>query len=80
MATYMVGGTLTDSRTVTLDEPLPAAGGRVRATVELLPAAGTVQSLTEFLTWLREQQRVRGHVPRSREDIDAQVRAERESW
>ena len=36
--TYVVSGTLTDGRTVTLDEGLPLGSTRMRVTVEPLPS------------------------------------------
>jgi hypothetical protein len=76
---YVVTGTLTGGRTVELDESLPAAG-KVRVTVEVVAPAPPKQSLGEWLDDLRQRQAARGHVPRSREEIDAQIREERESW
>lgn len=77
----VVTGTLTDPQTVKLDEPL-SVGGKVKLVVEPLtpepPKAPT--SLDDFLAGLRDRQQARGHVPMSREEIDAHVRAERESW
>ena len=34
----------------------------------------------EFETMLRERQQARGHQPRSNEEIDAYLLAERDSW
>jgi hypothetical protein len=34
----------------------------------------------EFLTWLQNRQETRGHVPCTREDVEACLRTERESW
>ena len=76
---YVVTGSLTDSRTVRLDEPIPVSGGKVRVIVELAEIARKM-SHEEFLTWLRERQEARGHIPRTREEVDASLRAERESW
>ena len=45
---YQVTGELTDSRTVKLDEPLPAAAGKVRVTVEVCPTEPRTD-LREFL-------------------------------
>ena len=78
---YAVTGTLTDATTVKLDQPLPVSVGKVRVTVEVVSTAPhPKQTLEEYLADLRARQAARGHVPRSREEIDAQVRAERDSW
>lgn len=78
--TYVVTGTLTDGHTVRLDEALPAVEGKVRVTVEMIEARRPKQALNEYLADLRARHAARGHVPRSREDVDASVRAERENW
>ena len=76
---FVVMGSLTDSHTVRLDEPIPVPGGKVRVIVEVAEMARKM-SHEEFLAWLQERQAARGHVPRSREEVDASLRAERESW
>jgi hypothetical protein len=80
---YIVTGTITDGRTLALDEAVPVRpGGKVRVVVELLPPdpVEAQKALTAFLTDLRERQRQRGHVPPTREEVDAYLREERESW
>jgi hypothetical protein len=77
---YIVTGTLTDAQTVRLDEPLPLPAGKVRVVVEAAAPAVPAQSLRDYLAELRNRQAARGHVPRTREEIDAELRAERESW
>jgi hypothetical protein len=80
---YVVTGTLTDARTVELDEPLPLSGKKVRVTVEMTAdatAAPPTQPLGEYLAELRDRQAARGHVPRSAEEIRSQVREERDGW
>ncbi|MGC8638914.1 MAG: hypothetical protein ACP5XB_03425 [Isosphaeraceae bacterium] len=76
---YVVSGSLIDSRTISLDEPVPAASGKVRVIVELA-RSGRKMSHEEFVAWLRERHEARGAIPRTREQIDASLRAERESW
>jgi hypothetical protein len=78
---YVVTGTLTSATTVELDEPLPITGGKVRVVLESTGASvKPQQSLQEYLAQLRKQQAARGHVPRSAEEIQAQIREERDSW
>lgn len=77
---YVVTGSLTDARTVTLDEALPAEQGKVRVVLELLPVAPRPMDLIAFERMLRERQAARGHVPPTKEEIDAYLKAERESW
>ena len=76
---YIVTGTLTDAQTVTLDEPLPLTPTKVRLVVEpLLPASP--RRYQEVVAEIRERQRARGHQPPSREEVDAYLQAERDSW
>lgn len=75
----MVTGSLSDSRTSGLDEPIPLSGGQVRVIVEFAEAASK-PSHDKFLTWLQERHEARSHVPRTRDEVDASLRAERESW
>jgi hypothetical protein len=76
---YLVTGSLTNSRTVRLDEPIPVSTGKVRVILEIAEVTGKM-SHDDFLTWLQSRQEARGHIPRVREDVDASLRAERESW
>ncbi len=79
---YVRTGTLTDAQTVKLSEPLPVTAGEVRVTLHI--AEPTVNppkdSLTEYLERLRVEQERRGHVPMTREEIDAYIKGERDSW
>ncbi len=76
---YQVTGELTDSCHVTLDEPIPLPAGKVTVTVEQIPGASKAD-LVAFERALRERQQARGHVPRTKEEIDAYLNAERDSW
>ncbi len=76
---YIVTGTLTDDHTVTLDESLPMVQGKVRLSVEPL-APTPKRPHGEVIAEIRERQRARGHQPRTREEIDADIQAERDSW
>jgi len=76
---YEVTGELTDSRHVILDEPIPLTVGKVRVTVEQIPGEAK-PDLAAFERSLRERQQARGHVPRTKEEIDAYLNAERNSW
>jgi hypothetical protein len=76
---YRVTGSLTDSHTIHLDEPIPVSSGKVCVIVEVADPAGKL-SHDEFLAWLQKRHEARGHVPRPREEVDAFLRTERESW
>jgi hypothetical protein len=78
---YVMTGTLTDGKTVQLDEALPVVGGKVRVTLEVVePAARSSQSLLEWLEDLRKRQAARGHVPMSVEEVERYIKEERDSW
>jgi hypothetical protein len=76
---FTATGTLTDGSTVTLDAPVPLKAGRVRVTVEPLPPADPL-NLIDFFDQLERDQAARGHVPMTREEIDAFMREERAAW
>jgi len=76
---YIVTGTLTDEHTVKLDEPLPLAQGKVRLKVEPL-APAPKHPHDEVIAEIWARQNARGHQPRTREEIDAYIQAERDSW
>jgi hypothetical protein len=77
--TLQVTGELIDPQMVKLDQPIALTSGKVRVTVELLPGEKG-SNLREFMKRMWEEQRLRGHVPRTKEEIDAYLNAERDSW
>jgi len=76
---FSTTATTTDGMTLTLDTPAPVGSGRVRVTVEPVAAPQPLK-LLEFLDQLQKDQQARGHVPRTREEIDASVSEERAGW
>ena len=78
---YIVTGTLTDRNTVTLDESLPLTPMKVRLSVEPLPVDPPAKRPhDEVIAEIWARQKARGHQPRTREEIDAYLQAERDSW
>lgn len=73
-------GTLTDGRTIVLDQALGTKPGPVRLTVEPLDRAPVQKPFREFLAELHKRRAVREHVPRTREEIDRALQEERDSW
>ena len=53
---YLVTGSLTDSRTIHLDEPVPVSSGKVRVIVEVCELCAK-DVAPEFLAWLPERQK-----------------------
>ena len=76
---YIVTGTLTNNHTVTLDEGLPLTSTKVRLIVEPL-SSGVRRPYPEVIALVRARQRERGHQPRTREEVDAYLQSERDSW
>ncbi|MCL4204645.1 MAG: hypothetical protein KJ000_19330 [Pirellulaceae bacterium] len=76
--TYVVTGTIADEHTVALDEPLPISQGKVRLVVE--PITVPQRSYMEVMETIRERQRLRGHRPPTKEEVDAYIQGERNSW
>jgi hypothetical protein len=70
-----VRGTLRADGTVVLDEKPALLPGRVRVTLETLSPLPAGDTLLQRLQAIRNAQKARGHVPRSKEEIDAQLRA-----
>jgi hypothetical protein len=78
MNTYVVTGTIADEHTVALDQPLPVSRGKVRLVVE--PITVPQRSYMEVMETIRERQRLRGHQPPTKDEVDAYLQAERDSW
>lgn len=93
---YVVTGQLEDRDTIKLDEELPLADARVRLIIEPAEtnnANGTSangangkapkakrRSYEEVMEEIHAAQRARGHVPPTKEEVDAYLEAERASW
>jgi len=77
--TYILTGTLTDGRTVMLDDELPLTQTKVRLVVEPLTPV-TRRPYREFIAEIRDRQWARGHQPPTREEVDAQLQGERDNW
>lgn len=88
---YVVTGTLTDECTVSLDEKLPLGSTKLKLTIEPISSLDSATPIAneesiqkppymEFMAELRRRQDERGHQPRSKEEIDADLQSERDSW
>lgn len=76
---YVLTGTLTDPQTVRLSEPLPVGAGEVRVTVEVVAPAPKPDFL-EVMEKIWADQRARGHVPPTPEEVAERIREAREGW
>jgi hypothetical protein len=77
---YTVTGVLSDGKTVVLDQSVPLISGRVRVTVEALPAAQPETTFLSKLAEIHQALRASGYRSRTKDEIDAQIQAERASW
>jgi len=70
----VVEGALQPDGTLVLDEKPNLPPGRVRVTMQAVPApAGPEDGLLAVMQRIWAAQDARGHVPRTREEIDAEV-------
>src|SRR5262245_59667144 len=77
----VVQGTLEPDGTLRLDERPALPGGRVRVTLEPLePPAASGPDWWDVLAGIWKDQAARGHQPRTREQIDAELDAQRDEW
>jgi hypothetical protein len=77
---YTRTGRLDDGKTVVLDQPLALPPGRVRVVLESIPEEPTDAGWLATLKEIRQTLRDSGYHFRSKDEIDAQVKAERTSW
>ena len=80
---YITTATLTNKRTLILDEPLSRTSKRVRVTIEdydALPIAVAGSVFLDKLQSIHQELVATGYQSRSKEMIDSDIRAERDSW
>jgi hypothetical protein len=73
-----VEGTVHEDGTLELDKKLSLPAGRVKVTVKPVPATPPGEDLWNVLERIWAEQKARGYVPRTREEIDAEVQAFRD--
>ncbi len=73
-------GMLSDNQTVILDKPVPLPVGRVRVTVEMLPPDNLEGTFLSKLKAIRQTLSENGYRPRTKAEIDTQIKDEREAW
>lgn len=77
---YVMTGTLKDGNIVQLDERLPVSSGAVRVTVEVITSAVPKPVSREVLERIWAEQKARGQVPPTAEEVAARVREVRAGW
>ena len=77
---YIVTGTLTNARAVTLDEALPLTPAKkIRIVVEPL-LAKSERPYQKIISEIRKRQHDRGHQPSAKEEVDMYLQSERSNW
>ena len=77
---YTTTATLTNKKTLILDEALSDVPRRVRVTIEDLPETQMTASFLVKLQAIHQSLTNSGYQPCSKKAIDAQIREERNSW
>lgn len=76
---YIVTGNITDVHTVILDEALPLKPMQVRLVIEPL-SQEYQRKYKDVIAEIRERQLARGYKSSKKEEVDAYLQSERESW
>src|SRR5690348_2227422 len=79
-AMAIVQGTIKDDGTVELKEKISLPPGPVEVTVVPLPELPKDDPFWESMRAIWAGQKARGHVPRTKEEIDADIGALRGEW
>jgi hypothetical protein len=74
----VVEGTLNADGTLVLDSKLALPPGRVQLIVQPLPELPADDPFWQRMQQIWEGQKARGHVPRTKEQIDAEIKALRD--
>lgn len=76
---FEITGHMIDGQTVALDRPIPISGD---VNIVVVPRQTTEpsESLAEFLDRIHADQKARGHVPPTREEVERYIEEERNSW
>lgn len=78
--TYETTAVFSDEKTLVLDEPLPIAGGRVRITIEPLDRSEPPPDFLGRLQAIHDELFASGYIPRTREQVDAELGRLRNEW
>lgn len=77
--TYTTTGTVTDEKTVKLDESLPIRSSKVRVTIEPIEAPEP-NRYGEVMAEIRQRQQARNHHAPSPAEVEEYLHQERDSW
>jgi hypothetical protein len=76
----VVEGTLRPDGTLVLDRMPNLAPGRVQVIVQRLPELPDGDPLWDLMKSIWGEQKARGYVPRSAEEVEAERREQRKAW
>jgi hypothetical protein len=80
LSEVVVEGTLKPDGTLELDQKPNLAPGRVQVIVQALPQLPDGDPFWDMMKSIWAEQKARGHVPRSVEEVEAERREMREGW
>ena len=81
MTTLETTGHMIDAHTMYLKDPVPEMNRELSITVrEKVAEKSNIPDVLATLEKIGESQRQRGHIPPTREEVDAYLKAERDSW
>jgi hypothetical protein len=80
LSEVVVEGTLKPDGTLELDQKPNLAPGRVQVIVQALPELPDGDPFWDMMKSIWVEQKARGHVPRSVEEVEAERREMREGW
>lgn len=79
-STLTLTGSLADSQTIHLDQPLPLAMGRVELTLRHIPEHAQKETLEQFRLRIRAEQAAAGYKPPTADEVMRYLDEERNSW
>jgi hypothetical protein len=80
LSEVVVAGTLKPDGTLELDQKPNLAPGRVQVIVQALPELPDGDPFWDMMKSIWGEQKARGHVPRSVEEVEAERHEMREGW
>jgi hypothetical protein len=76
----VLGGTLNADGSLQLDERPNLPPGRVQVIVHPVEPAKSTESILDTIHGIWKHQNERGHIPRTKDEIDAELLLMREEW
>ncbi len=80
LSEVIIEGTLKPDGTLELDKKPNLKPGRVQVILQTLPELPDADPFWKVMKSIWSEQKARGHVPRSVDEVEAETRAMREGW